>query len=51
MNEEWHRAHPMPEHPSLDQRVAWHKEHAEACGCREIPPGIRDELARRAKRR
>jgi hypothetical protein len=48
INREWHEAHPMPERASLDERIAWHLEHAENCGCREMPKGIRDELKRRS---
>lgn len=48
INREWHAAHPMSKHPSLDERIAWHLAHAENCGCREIPSKIREELERRA---
>ncbi len=47
INAEWHLAHPMPKHATLDERVAWHVEHAAACGCREMPRAIRDEMKRR----
>ena len=40
MNRDWHAAHPMPEHATFEQRVAWHREHAEACGCRRPPAEI-----------
>ena len=46
INAAWHEAHPMPKNPSLDQRLAWHLAHAEACGCREMPPKVRAELER-----
>ncbi|MBU8538550.1 hypothetical protein [Falsiroseomonas tokyonensis] len=49
MNRDWHAAHPMPEKATLDQRVAWHLEHAEACGCRDLPASLRAELARRGQ--
>lgn len=38
LNAEWHRAHPMPKNPTFEQRVAWHREHAEVCGCRKDMP-------------
>lgn len=38
---EWHRAHRMPRNATMAQRVAWHREHAENCNCREMPAGIR----------
>jgi len=47
INAEWHRAHPMPKNPTLDQRVAWHVAHARNCGCREMPDKIRAEAIRR----
>lgn len=41
INAEWHRAHPMPKNATLEQRAAWHVEHAQACACREMPASIR----------
>ena len=40
MNKEWHAAHVMPSNPTRDQRIAWHAEHATACGCRPVPEGL-----------
>lgn len=40
LNRSWHEAHRMPERPSQDQRIAWHLEHAQVCGCRPIPKGV-----------
>jgi hypothetical protein len=47
INKDWHLAHPMPPKATLDQRVAWHLEHARRCSCRGIPAGILAELKRR----
>jgi hypothetical protein len=47
INREWHESHRMPERATLDDRVAWHVEHATACGCRPMPRTVVDELARR----
>lgn len=47
LDRQWHEQHPMPANASLDQRVAWHVEHAAHCGCRKIPAGILKELERR----
>jgi len=47
MNRAWHEAHPMPKHATLDERVAWHVEHARECACREMPASIQAELVRR----
>lgn len=47
INAKWHAAHPMPENATLDQRVAWHVEHAKTCGCRPMPKSVIAELERR----
>jgi hypothetical protein len=49
VNADWHAANPMPAHPTFEQRVAWHGEHAVACGCREPPPDIAARLAEDAE--
>lgn len=38
---EWHLNHKMPKKPSLEERIAWHKEHAKHCSCRPIPESIK----------
>jgi hypothetical protein len=50
MNAAWHQKHPMPQRPTLRQRVAWHLAHAKACGCRKIPRTVLAELRARKKR-
>lgn len=47
LNKEWHQAHVLGQHASLDDRSAWHLEHAKNCGCREMPESIRAEIERR----
>ena len=47
LNATWHRGHPMPLHPTIDQRIEWHLEHARNCGCREIPPKLIAEMQKR----
>jgi hypothetical protein len=37
----------MPQSASLDDRIAWHFAHAQNCTCREMPPKIAAEIARR----
>jgi uncharacterized protein (DUF1697 family) len=44
INAAWHRAHPMPAKPTLAERALWHRDHETACGCRPIPPAVRDWL-------
>lgn len=41
MNQLWHETHPMPRAATMEQRLAWHVQHEENCGCRPIPDGIR----------
>jgi hypothetical protein len=45
VNPDWHTANPMPPHATFEERVAWHRERALACGCREPPPDIGVRLA------
>jgi hypothetical protein len=45
MNAPWHRAHPLPRGATFDERVAWHREHVEHCGCRKPPPEIAERIA------
>jgi hypothetical protein len=40
LNAEWHRAHVMPKNATQEQRLAWHLEHRDQCGCRPIPAGL-----------
>jgi hypothetical protein len=47
INAAWHRANPMPKNPTMDQRIAWHTAHAEACGCRAIAGKLAEEFSRR----
>jgi hypothetical protein len=44
INKEWHRAHRMPKNPSLEERIEWHVEHAQHCGCREIPGNLKEKM-------
>jgi hypothetical protein len=47
INAAWHRSHPMPRNPTLDQRIEWHIAHAKHCGCRPIAGKLRDEMVKR----
>jgi hypothetical protein len=40
----------MPRNATLDQRIAWHLAHAEACGCRPIPGKLLEEMKARGIR-
>jgi hypothetical protein len=45
INGEWHRKHPMPERPTIEQRALWHMEHEEKCGCRPVPENPRAKVS------
>ena len=49
LNRQWHADNKMPDRPTLDQRVEWHKEHMLHCGCRGIPADIKAEIEKRNK--
>lgn len=44
LNRDWHLAHPMPKRPTEAERIAWHRAHAAACGCRPIPPRLLERM-------
>jgi hypothetical protein len=46
----WHRGHPMPKHPTLEERLAWHVAHAKRCACRPMPASVAAELEARRHR-
>ena len=46
INKEWHKKNRMPANPSLDQRMAWHIEHAKHCPCRPLPEKLAAEIKR-----
>lgn len=50
INKEWHLANKMPKNPSLEQRIKWHKAHAENCNCRPIPDKLKKEIENQKKK-
>jgi uncharacterized protein YdhG (YjbR/CyaY superfamily) len=46
MNTEWHEKHVLPKGASLEERIAWHREHQKRCACRPIPPKLLDQMRR-----
>jgi hypothetical protein len=42
LNAAWHERHPMPKHPTTEQRIAWHQSHEKNCGCRPMPAKLRE---------
>lgn len=51
MNAPWHRRNVMPMNPTLDERIAWHREHRRHCACREIPAKLLALMRKRAPAR
>jgi hypothetical protein len=49
INAAWHKKNPMAMGTNIAQRTDWHVAHAKACGCREMPPKVLKELARRGQ--
>lgn len=47
INKEWHLKHPMPQHPTIDQKIEWHLAHQKACGCRKITAKLAEEMKKR----
>ena len=47
LNRAWHEQHRMPPRATLDQRIAWHRAHARACGCRPIPQRVAEAMVER----
>lgn len=47
MNEAWHKNNIMPKNATREQRIQWHGAHAKACGCREVPLTLVDEMRKR----
>ncbi|GCE76152.1 hypothetical protein [Cellulomonas biazotea] len=47
MDAGWHDAHVLGQGAPMDARIAWHLEHAAACGCRAVPRTVVEELERR----
>jgi hypothetical protein len=50
MNRDWHERHKMPENATTQERIKWHLEHANQCGCRPIPQGLLARMSEDAKR-
>jgi hypothetical protein len=47
INRAWHEAHRLGAKATLEERIAWHLAHAQACACREMPGKIREAIERR----
>jgi hypothetical protein len=45
LNKSWHLQHRMPKNATLEQRIAWHKDHQKNCSCREMPKSIKEAIA------
>jgi hypothetical protein len=47
INSEWHAANRMPKKATPAQKIAWHLQHAQVCGCRPMPKSIENEIKAR----
>lgn len=47
INANWHKKHPMPKNPTLEQRLVWHQEHLKNCNCHPLTPKLREEFKKR----
>jgi hypothetical protein len=47
INAEWHTNNKMPKNPTLDQRVAWHIQHAAHCQCRPLEGKMLGEIKKK----
>lgn len=45
----WHLINPMPRHATLQQRLAWHRQHARHCRCLPLPPQLTPHTKRRRR--
>jgi uncharacterized protein YdhG (YjbR/CyaY superfamily) len=46
VNAEWHEKHVLGKGASLEERIAWHREHQKRCACRPIPPKLAEQMRR-----
>ena len=44
MNTDWHEEHPLGSNASMDERVRWHLQHQDKCGCRPVPKDVQDVI-------
>jgi hypothetical protein len=44
LNLKWHERHVLPRRASLEQRIAWHREHQTECACRPIPARLLEHM-------
>ncbi|MBI5856672.1 MAG: hypothetical protein HZB42_03395 [Sphingobacteriales bacterium] len=45
LNAAWHKKHPMPKNPTVQQRVEWHLSHLKNCNCHPVlPEKLKDEM-------
>jgi hypothetical protein len=49
-NKLWHERNRMPLRATLEQRIAWHRQHAKHCACRPMPAGILQAIKTREAR-
>ena len=46
MNADWHKKHVLAKGASVEERIAWHREHEKRCACRPMPPKLAEQMRR-----
>jgi hypothetical protein len=46
----WHDKHVLGRSARMAERIGWHREHQEACGCRPIPASVRAAVEQSERR-
>ncbi len=44
MNTDWHNEHVLGAKAPMEERVRWHLQHTDKCGCRPIPKDVQDVI-------
>lgn len=49
INKEWHLKNKMPNNPTFEERINWHKGHSKNCPCRseKFPKKLLEEMKKR----
>ena len=45
INADWHRDHVLGSNAPMADRIVWHQEHVQVCGCRPIPESVLKAIA------
>ncbi len=51
INKAWHLKNKMPKNPTVEERVAWHREHQKNCSCWPFPDKLAEKMKEKKKER